>query len=51
MTLTTRKGPSINDVHTEGEGGGRPKREDSTDRLREWDIDKDGGGPKCENFA
>ena len=40
----------IYDVHTEGEGGGLSKRDDSTDRLREF-RDKSGGGPKPEKFA
>ena len=30
--------------------GGWSKRDDSTDRLREWDSDKGGGGQKIQNF-
>ena len=34
-----------------GREGGSPKRDDSTDRLREWDSDKGEGVQKSENFA
>ena len=35
-----------------GREGGWSKRDDSTDRLREWDSDKEGEGvQKSENFA
>ena len=35
-----------------GREGGWSKRDDSTDRLRDWDSDKGGeGGQKSENFA
>ena len=27
------------------------KRDDSTDKLREWDIDKGGGGPKIRKIC
>ena len=43
-------GAYLNDVRTEGEGGGWSKRDDSTDRLREWDSDKGEGVQKSENF-
>ena len=32
-------------------GGGPPKADDSTDKLRECDSDKGGGVKKSENFA
>ena len=44
-------GRYLNDVRTEGEGGGWPKCDDSTDRLREWDSDKGEGVQKSENYA
>ena len=31
--------------------GGWSKRDDSTDRLREWDSDKGGVGPKIRKFC
>ena len=31
-----------------GREGGFPKRDDSIYRLREWDSDKGGGGPKIQ---
>ena len=34
-----------------GREGGWSKRDDSTDRLREWDSDKGGGGPKIRKFC
>ena len=34
-----------------GREGGWSKRDDSTDRLREWDSDKGGGVQKSKNFA
>ena len=35
-----------------GREGGWPKRDDSTDRLREWDSNKGGEGvQKSENYA
>ena len=37
--------PYLYDVRTKGEGEGWPKRNNSADRLREWDRDKGGGGP------
>ena len=42
-------GPYLNDVRTEGEA--KPKRDISTDRLREWDSDKGGGVQKSEKFV
>ena len=34
-----------------GREGGWPKRDDSTDRLREWDSDRGEGVQKSQNFA
>ena len=34
-----------------GREGGWSKRDDSTDRLREWDSDKGGVGPKIRKFC
>ena len=34
-----------------GREGGWSKRDGSTDRLREWDSDKGGGGPKIQKFC
>ena len=42
----------MDDVRTEGEGEGWPKRDNSTDRLREWDSDKEEEGvQKCKKIA
>ena len=43
--MHTYMGAYLNDVRTEGEGGGLVKRDDSTDRLRELNSDR-GEGPK-----
>ena len=32
-------------------GGGNPKFDDSTDKLRDWDIEKGGGVQKSQNFG
>ena len=45
------KGPYLYDVRTEGEGGGCPKCDDSTDKLREYDIDKGEGVGKNQTFC
>ena len=34
-----------------GREGDWSKCDDSTDRLREWDSDKGGGGPKIRKFC
>ena len=37
-------------MSTFGGGGGTPKADESTDKLRECDNDKEGGVQKSENF-
>ena len=32
-------------------GNGLTRRDNTTDRLREWDSDKEGGVQKSQNFA